>query len=277
MRLGFIGAGAMSGAIARGLRASGDTETQIVLFDVNADGARALATEVSGTVADSIASLTREADIALLGVKPHVQTAVLAEIAEATAGQSSDRLALLSIAAGRSLASIASDLKAAGAERIPALIRVMPNVNAQIGLSMSAIAYTDDVPGHVRQEAKRVFDAVGECLELSEDHFAEFAALAGCSPAWFFQIADGFARAGVKYGLTKQQALASITQAMLGSARMIQLSQSEGVNPSALIDRVCSPGGTTVAGLLAAQEAGLDTALVKAVDAAVTRDHELGN
>ena len=274
MKLGFIGTGAMSGAIARGLRAAGDAETEFFFVDNHQAAADALAEAVGGRVVGSSSELVGLVDVALLGVKPHVQPAVLAEIAPAIDAGAAP--ALLSIAAGRSLANITSDLEAAGVQSAPPIVRVMPNVNAQIGQSMSAITATPETPAETLRICQRIFESVGRCIELPESLFAAFAAMAGCSPAWLFQIADSFARAGVKHGLTKDQALVSIAQSMLGSAELLLAGLNEGRNPGALIDQVCSPGGTTVAGLLAAEQAGLADALVEAVDAAVERDRQLG-
>ncbi|WP_350258917.1 pyrroline-5-carboxylate reductase [Scrofimicrobium sp. R131] len=272
MRLGFIGTGAMTSAIVKGLREAGPSDTGIFLYDVNTHAAEQLAAVTDSATVDEPTDLLAKCDLIVLGVKPHVQSSVLRQLAPHVTADACP--ALLSIAAGRTLAAIRSDL--AEAQPQPHLIRVMPNVNAQIGLSMSAVAYSDGTPAEVQEQARTLLEAVGLVMDLPEQLFSAYSALAGCSPAWFFQIVDSLAQAGVKYGLSKAQALTAVTQSMVGSARLLQLSAEEGVNPSALIDRVCSPGGTTVAGLLAAQEAGLSPALVKAVDAAVARDLELG-
>jgi pyrroline-5-carboxylate reductase len=263
----------MCKAIVRGLRSSPDV-SDILAYDINNAAAMALAENNNVTVASSPRQVTEEADIVILSVKPHIQRLVLQEIAPSiTSGK---RPGLLSIAAGRTLNDIFQDLCEFGVKECPPLIRVMPNVNAQIGMSMSAICYCPGTPEDIKVSAKNIFDTIGECIELPEGQFGIFSALAGASPAWFFQILDSFARAGVKHGLTKKQALQAITQSMLGSAKMMQVELEEGTAPSQLIDRVCSPGGTTIAGLLAAQAAGLDSALVRAVDATVKRDQELG-
>lgn len=273
MRLGFIGTGAMSGAIARGLTKT-DNAAQFVLFDVNDAAAHTLATDIGGKVAPDIETVVKECDLVILGVKPHIQRLVLQEVAPALT--SSKRPGIISIAAGRTLTAIFQDLAEFGVSECPPLIRVMPNVNAQIGMSASAICFCPNVADDMRASAISIFEAIGECIELPETSFSVFSALAGASPAWFFQILDSFARAGVKHGLTKKQALQAVTQSMLGSARMVQIESEKDTVPSELIDRVCSPGGTTIAGLLAAQAAGLDSALVQAVDATVLRDQELG-
>lgn len=274
MRIGFIGTGAMSGAIARGLRASGDHESELVFQDIRLDKAQRLAEATAGTTAPTTEDLLAQCDLVIIAVKPHAQAKVLQAVANAT--QHKHCPALVSIAAGRTVQTILDDLANAGAEYLPQVVRVMPNVNAEVGESMSALCYAHNVRPEIKMEAQRIFAAIGKCTELPETLFPVFSALAGASPAWFFQIIDDLSRAGVKYGLTKAQALEAVTQAMLGAARMVEVHAAQGTNPSSLIDRVCSPGGTTVAGLLAAQEAGLGTALVSAVDATVSRDKELG-
>lgn len=273
MRLGFIGTGAMSGAIARGLRDSGST-ANLWFYDVNTEAAQGLAAELGGQAADLVEDLVSQSEIVILGVKPHIQRLVLQQIAPALT--SSKAPALVSIAAGRSLTDIFQDLTEFGVADMPPLIRVMPNVNAQIGMSMSALTACPNVPAELKKQTLEIFSAVGQCIELAETQFGVFSALASASPAWFFQIIESFARAGVKHGLTKAQSLQIVAQSMLGSAQMTGLSLEKGILPGALIDQVCSPGGTTIAGLLAAQAAGLDTALVDAVDATVRRDQELG-
>ena len=87
---------------------------------------------------------------------------------------------------------------------------------------------------------------------------------------------DAMAEAGVNHGLTKADSTRIVTQAFLGSAQLMLNGLENGQVPANLIDRVSSPGGTTIAGLLAAQDAGLSSAIVAAVDAAVERDHHLG-
>lgn len=274
VRLGYIGTGAMSGAIARGIKNSSSSQTEQFFFNVNRSSAEMLAAEVNGHVVTHLAELVRVSDIIILAVKPHVQKLILQQMARNFSN--SHPPALLSIAAGRSLEDIVQDLVEAGVETVPPIIRVMPNVNARIGESMSAICYSPEVDHATRESAKAIFDSVGQCIELSESLFGVFTALAGSSPAWFFQIIEDLARAGVKHGMTKQQSVLCVAQAMAGSAKMIQTAAQENTNPSAMIDQVCSPGGTTIAGLLAAQESGLGTALVKAVDATVARDSQLG-
>ncbi|NCD17911.1 MAG: pyrroline-5-carboxylate reductase, partial [Actinobacteria bacterium] len=118
--------------------------------------------------------------------------------------------------------------------------------------------------------------AVGQAIELPEKHFSLFTALAGSGPAFTFSFIEALASAAVNHGLPKPLAVRVAAQTVLGSAGLVLDRAESGGTPATLRDMVSSPGGTTIAGLLAADDAGLSPAVVRAVDAAVARDRELG-
>ncbi|MDO5728024.1 MAG: pyrroline-5-carboxylate reductase [Actinomycetaceae bacterium] len=268
MTFGFIGAGNMASAIVRGAVESGYLKgNDIFIADRSQTAAQALAREVDAHEAASNTSLVKECDVIVLAVKPAQIGDVLTEIADTLTPEK----LLISIAAGISLEAIESYIG-----QTP-LVRVMPNMNASIAESMTGICSNAEATREHISTARTLMNSVGRTLVIDEGDFPVFSALAGCSPAWMYEIIDSLARAGVKYGIPKAQAVAIVAQAMVGSAQLVLTSAAEDERtPAELIDRVCSPGGTTIAGLLAAQEAGLGSALVKAVDAAVARDGELG-
>lgn len=270
MIYGFIGAGNMASAIIKGAVESRDFQPRdLLITDRNADIAKRLALEVGASTASSNTEVVHASDVVVLAVKPAQLPYVLGEIASDVAEH---QPLLVSIAAGIAIA----DIQSVVGESVP-IIRVMPNMNASIGESMTGVCASAIASEEHVDIARRLMNSVGRTLIIAEGDFPVFSALAGCSPAWMYEIIDALARAGVKYGLQKSQAVAIVAQAMMGSAQLVlQAAASDDTTPSELIDRVCSPAGTTIAGLLAAQEAGLPTALLKAVDAAVARDLELG-
>jgi pyrroline-5-carboxylate reductase len=268
MRIGFIGAGSMASAIARGAVGAGLDGSEMLFTDAHGVHAPALAEATGGTVAASNADLVLRSDYVVLAVKPHLQTPVIEQIRQAVADHRG--VCVLSIAAGRTLTAMERDFGAP----VP-LARAMPNVNAQIGQSMTGFCANERVTDAQVADIRTLLDSVGRSIAIDEADFPVFSALAGCSPAWVFEIIDGLARAGVKHGLRKQQAVAIAAQALVGSATLVLEAAGREGTPGQLIDQVTSPGGTTIAGLLAAEEAGLSTSLVKAVDAAVARDREL--
>ena len=268
MKFGFVGTGAMVGAIVRGAAAAGFNASDFVLSNRTPQDAKALADEVGATTARSNGSLAHQVDVLVLGVKPAVQPGVIEQIAHIV--RERPEMCVVSLAAGRTLDAILEDFGAC----VP-LVRVMPNVAAQIGQSMSAlcsVGATDDQVAAVR----RLMDAVGRTVVIDEKLFPVFQSLASCSPAWLFQVIDSLARAGVKHGLPKDIAVRVVAQAMAGSASLVLAASEEGRVPAQLIDQVCSPGGTTIAGLLAAEEGGLSASLVGAVDASIHADSHLG-
>lgn len=140
---------------------------------------------------------------------------------------------------------------------------------------MSGIAANQYVSDEALAEVRAMFDAIGKTALVPEDHFAAFAALAGCSPAWIYRFIDALAQAGVAHGFKKEEATRIVAQAVAGSAQNVLENLPQGLNPQALVDQVCSPAGTTVAGLLAMEDAGFSAAARTAVNAAVARDQEL--
>lgn len=264
MKVTFVGAGAMAGAIAVGANTKNPEQWDFTFYDLNQKAATNLAERTGGSTAGSLEEAVDGADMIVLAVKPQHQPAVVSALPKTDA-------TIVSIAAGRTTEQIQDDF---GAET--AIVRVMPNVNALVGAATSAICKNEAATEHELALVKELFDSVGTTTEIPENLFSAFTALAGSSPAFFFQIVEHLARAGVAEGLTKTQALDAALGSMLGSALLLQDALASGDNTTDMIDRVSSPGGTTIAGLLAAEDAGLGPALVAAVKGTVARDAELG-
>lgn len=267
MKVAVIGAGAMGKAISRGAHDSDPDRWSFVFYDPYEESAKSAAEAVAGTVARHASEAAGQADLVILAVKPQVQARVIRDLEPGNA-------CYISIAAGRSTADIDDDFASAGHSKVP-LVRVMPNVNAMVGAATTAVCDNGKVSREQLETARSLFDAVGTTEEIPEKLFPAFTAMAGCSPAWYFRIANSLALAGVRQGLTKTQAIRAAASAMEGSATMLLKALEEGGHAEALVDQVCSPGGTTIAGLQAAEEAGLSAALDAAVEAAVVRDREL--
>lgn len=269
MKVSFIGAGVMGQAIARGAAQSDPNRWQFTFFDLSSEAAKSAAGATGGSAAATLEDAVRDAEMIVVAVKPQVQDAVLKGLPDVGGAT------IVSIAAGRTLGQIQQGLEEGG-QRDVAVVRVMPNLNAMVGHAASALCANERATEEELAQVVSLFDSVGTTQVIAEGHFGAFTAMAGSSPAWFFQIVDDLARAGVKHGLTKEVAMRAACSSMLGSALMLSQTLQNGGNASELVDRVCSPGGTTIAGLLAAQEQGLGPALVAAVDATISRDTELG-
>lgn len=265
---GFIGAGNMAGAIVRGTVQAGTDPADVVVADPDPRATARLAQELGIKVATSNRDVVESCDFVVLAVKPQVLAPVLADLRAELAAA---RPAVVSIAAGQTVAHIEAMLPAG-----TPLVRVMPNVNAMIGEGMAAVCPGSRASAEHVAEVVGLMGTVGQVVELPEKDFPAFQALAACGPAFVFTFIEALARGGLKNGLPKAVAVRVAAQMVLGSARLVLERGEEGVTPAALTDMVTSPAGTTIAGLVAAEERGFSPAVIAAVEAAIRRDRELG-
>ena len=152
------------------------------------------------------------------------------------------------------------------------IIRVMPNINAKIGASTNGMCANAYVTEEQKAVVKGMFETIGTVIEVDEAHFGIFTVLAGSAPAFHYLYMDALARAAVKAGMPKKQALEIAAAAVEGSAKMVLES---GEHPMALVDQVCSPGGTTIEGIAALQANGFEATLTKAFDAVLEKDNKI--
>ena len=271
---GFIGAGSMADAIIRGAVASGVRAQDLAITSAH-DSARRLAERTGAVHLENSAALARQCDAVILAVKPHVVPDVLVQIHDAVAAH---RPLVVSIAAGVTLERIESLLPSG-----TRVMRAMPNMAAAAGESMTALAAGRSATREDLEDVRRLMSAVGRTVTMAEKNFSAFVGLAGSSPAFVLTFIEALARAGVMDGIPKAQAVEIVTQAVLGSARIVQVEETRradgaaGRTPADLIDAVCSPGGTTVAGVVAMERSGFSSAVIDAFEATVARDRELGD
>lgn len=271
MRAGFIGVGNMGGAIATGLiQGRAISPSQLFLYDVATATAQSVAEKTGASACESaeevISNLGSE-DVLFLAVKPAHVASVLSSLAPAL---DQVRPTVISMAAGTPIATLADALGETG-KGYP-LARIMPNVNAAIRQSMTALCANDSVSSQHLDTIAELLESIGLVAEIAEEQFAAFSAMAGCSPAWTAAFVEALARAGVRAGLPKAEAVRMAAQAVRGTGELILTRASEGITPRDIEDQVSSPAGTTVAGALAMEAHGFSAAVHAGVQAAIERD-----
>src|SRR3954468_21459960 len=247
MRIGLIGAGNMASALARGWGGP------VLVSDIDAARAEALAEEVGGEAPGSNAYVADGADVVVLCHKPAQLGEVAAEIRDRAK-------AVISILGGTPLA----DVEAA----YPGLpvYRFMPNIPAEVGHGVFCYA-----PGTLAAEGPEgdvleLFGRIGTVIKLPEPLIEPATALMGCGPAFFALVVEGLVDAGVRHGLTPDDAGRMAVETMAGTAAVLR---EYGDDTAGLRRRVTSPGGSTARGLAALERGGVRAALSDAVDAAV--------
>lgn len=260
MKIGFIGVGNMAKAIIKGLLKNNFESTDILVHSAHQSSYGPFAEKNQLIATESNQELVRNSDIIVIAVKPYVVKTVIDEVRD----DLNHHQLVVSLASGISI----KDLQTSLDEQQP-ILRIMPNVNVEIGEGMTAVVANGDLKMEPFQSGVKIFETVGSTTELAEKDFPIFSAIAGSAPAYAYLFIDGLSRAGVKHGLTKASATKIAAQMVKGSAEMVLKSDEI---PYALIDKVSSPGGTTVAGLLAMEEAGFSPAVVEGIDATVAKE-----
>ena len=266
-RIGFLGAGQMARALAGGfVRAGLMRAEQLSASDTSADARAAFAAAVPGAkTVESNAELAAGADVLVLAVKPQQVPAVLADLKAALAAKP----LVVSIAAGIKLATLAAGLPAG-----VRLVRVMPNTPCLVGESASGYCLGPEATAADDQLVGRLLAAVGRAYMVDEKLLDAVTGLSGSGPAFVYVMIEALADGGVRMGLPRDVALALAAQTVKGAAEMVL---TTGEHPAVLKDRVASPGGTTISGLAALEQAGGRSALIAAVEAATRRSIELGS
>ena len=263
-QVGFIGAGRMASALARGLIASGFIPAQRILASDFSTEARQCFLQATGCrIVESNADLL-SSEVLFLAVKPQQLPGVLDELK----GRIGRSTLLVSIAAGVRIATITGIV---GDE--VRLVRVMPNTPCLVAAGASAYTLGGAATIADGELVRKMLQTVGIAITVPEDLLDAVTGLSGSGPAYVYQIIEALSDGGVLAGLPRDAAMRLAAQTVMGAAKMVL---ETGEHPGALKDAVTSPGGTTITGLHELERAGLRAALMNAVTAATERSKELG-
>jgi pyrroline-5-carboxylate reductase len=260
-KLGFIGCGNMGGALvtAAAKTVSGGA---IAVCDHNHSKTEKF-TKQFGVHAVTTEEIAKNAEFIILGVKPQVMAEAVAEYKEIL--QQREDVTVITMAAGVSISALRRYI----GKNLP-VIRIMPNTPVALGAGMILYS-TADVTNEKEKAFLAAFEKAGVFDKIPEEKIDAGSALSGCGPAFVYAFAEALADGGVECGVPRDKAALYAAQTLLGAAEMLL----EYGHPADLKDAVCSPGGTTIAGIHALEEAGFRGAAMSAVTAAYKRTLEL--
>lgn len=261
-RIGVIGAGVMGEALIAALIRSGVAASDITFAEKRDERAAELAGRYSIKHL-SIDLLAAQSDVILLVVKPQDMAATLSQI---SALLSSDVL-VISFAAGKTIASIA-----AGLTHSHAIVRVMPNTPALIGLGASGYSYGENVTEDHKKFVSEFLAATGRAIEVPESLQDAVTATSGSGPAYFFAFVEAMVEGSIALGLSREDATALTVQTIVGAAAMLEQS---GDSATVLREKVTSPNGTTFAALETFSAHSLNDIVKSAMKSAADRSQEL--
>ena len=265
MRISLIGGGAMAEAILRGVLAAEVAVSQEIAVAEPVEARReylAQAYHVNAVPENHVA--VENTEVVIVAVKPQIIGPALGPLQKAL---TADQL-VLSIAAGVRVNTL-RDLLAH-----EAIVRVMPNTPAQVGMGMSVWTATPETSPQQREKAAAILKALGKEINVSDEHYIDMAtALSGSGPGYVLLFLESMIDAGVHIGLPRDQASVMALQTLAGTARLVE---ETGKHPAELRNMVTSPGGTTAEGLHALEEGGIRAAMTEAIIRAYEKSVALG-
>lgn len=263
MKLGFLGAGAMGGAILDGALHNGTVRAEDIYVSDFSEAIDEKYHEMGCNIVSSNEELGREADIVIVALKPQFAAPALAELGRTIGGK-----AMISIMAGLTTSEI-REMTAADFR----LLRTMPNTPAMVNCGAFALDAGTDLSAEEKRFAETLFSHIGIVEWMSEDLIDAACGLSGAGPAYVYLVIEALADGGVAMGLPRQTALNLAAQTVMGAAKMII---ETGQHPGVLKDQVCSPGGNTIIGIKTLEDHGVRGAFIDTVINATKRAQELG-
>ena len=259
LRIAVLGAGKIGSVFIE--RLSGHVR------EVLATGRRpetlARAQELGATPLRDNARAASLADVVIVSVKPHHLPDVLREIRSHVAGK-----IVVSIVAGVRRATLQEVLEGA------TVFRAMPNINARVGGSATAVADSSDYDPASRALVEALFRRLGTVYWVPEEWLDPWTGLVGSGPAYIAEIIDGLVLGAVSMGLPREVVYRAVLDTLKATAELLARSDR---HPAVLRDEVTTPAGTTIHGLKKFEEMGVKAALMSVVEAASIRGRELGD
>lgn len=267
-KIGIIGVGNIGTSILRGLLAADRDRPsgKVFISDVIRENLESFEGEQGSRVVacESNSELAQKSDVIFLAVKPNDVHAVVEEIAPF---MDEDKI-LVSVAAGVTTGAIERDLGEG-----KKVIRVMPNIGALVGESVTAMCKGTYARDEDEAIAKEVLGAIGEVYSVKESDIDIVTGLSGSGIAFFAAVIEAMAAGGLCEGLPHDVALAISAKTAEGAAKMVLA----GYEPSSIKKMTASPGGTTIRGLHAMDAGGVRAAMVEAVIVATKRAREISS
>jgi pyrroline-5-carboxylate reductase len=268
-RIAFIGAGQMCEAIFSGLIRSGAVSPEhILLYDVNesrlADLQNRYHTNILLPSDHAYEDLVSAADIVFLSVRPQDARETLS----GTGRLFRPEQTVISIMGGVQLSFLEEYIQNA------AVVRVMPNTPMLVMEGAAGIALGARCTSQTEALAKSLFDVIGISYVLPESLIDPLTGISGCGPAFAYLFIESLADGGVEMGLSREMALSLAAQCLIGAGKMVL---NTNTHPGILKDRVCSPGGGTIAGVHTLEEGKFRGVVMDAVVQSIQRMQNVGD
>lgn len=258
-KIGFIGTGNMGGALA--YAASLSKVGEIYLANRTPSKAEELAKKYNVSFVTN--KEAAKCDYVFIGVKPHQVEKLLKDLKD----QFNPNTVLVSMAAGvtiKKLEEYAGDIK---------IIRILPNTAVMVNEGMSLYSYNDNISKDDIDYFLELMQHSGKLEHIEESLIDAASSITGCGPAFADMFIDALADGGVACGVPRKQAIRFASQMLIGAGKLALESNK---HPDQLKDEVCSPGGSTIEGVIALEKGGFRASVINAVISSYNKNKKLG-
>ncbi|MEM4485914.1 MAG: pyrroline-5-carboxylate reductase [Zestosphaera sp.] len=259
--VGVLGAGRIGSAIIRSVRSC--MPDVVVYASGRSDETLARVSGLGARVFRDNARVVGNSDLVVISVKPHHFPELYSQVPE---GLWSDRV-VVSIMAGVKLSTLGKVLS--GAE----VFRAMPNINALVGRSTTAVTAGDDVSDSGRALVEKVLQCLGSVYWVSEEYMDVWTSLIGSGPAFMAEVIDGLVLGAVASGMPRDLAYRAVLDMIEGTARLLKELKA---HPAEIRDEVTTPAGATIRGLKILETEGIKAGLMEVVESSCRRSREIG-
>ena len=254
MKIAILGAGEMGGAFAAGLlKRDIFRADDITVANPHENKLERFAQSGASVTTDNEVAIAG-ADYIVIAVKPKVVKTVIDEI-KTDMDYSSQTI--INMAASISIAQLSEWLEEGG--KVPDIVQALPNIGIAERASMTFLTLSHQAEKNL-SKVEAIFNSVGNSLVVDESLLSSGTALSGCGIAFIMRFVRAASEAGVELGFKANDAKDVVLQTMLGAVRLLQ---ANGGNPEAEIDKVTTPGGMTIRGLNAMEQAGFTNAVIQ--------------
>jgi pyrroline-5-carboxylate reductase len=262
-KIGLIGMGNMGYAMLKGALRVFEQE-DLSFTDVNEERGISISEETGVKFFNSNAECVNNNKYIILAVKPQYYDQVIKNIRYVI----TEEQIIISIAPGITIEELNTKL---GSDK--RIMRLMPNTPALLGMGMTGITYNKALFSDLEMNTVNSLLSSFSKVEFVEERLMSAVTCAsGSSPAYVYMFIEALADSAVKYGLPRDKAYEFVAQTVKGAAEMVLVTKE---HPGKLKDQVCSPGGTTIAGVAALEEHGFRNAIIKATDACFARAEKI--
>lgn len=252
MKITILGCGNLGFSIAKGL-ANKAKENNLEITATTPDGDLDEIKKYGINAIRENAPAIPDAEIIFLCVKPWIAEGVLKEIS----GMLKDNQIIISPVAGLKIQTIKEYL---GKEN-QSIFRIMPNIAAAVNQSTTCVSCSASESD--KQKVNQLLSLIGKVIEIPEDKINAATILTGSGIAFAMRFMRAMVEGGIEIGFPSKVAEDIVNQTIMGTISLVQ--SQEGTHIETLIDRVCTPSGTTIRGLNEMERNGFSSSVIEGI------------